>query len=211
MDINAVRYDNPNPNPSPFAALLSGLIQGGAGQVSMQQQQAQKQQEDNAKYMSQIAVAMAQQNRLSTADPTGYNSQGKPAGFEAGSFPLAGQQFKFTPQPVTPENLKTGYEAQLLKEKLDNPDAAWADKASEGALGQLATLAALKSSQGDVKGAQAIMEQGLPLVQQGRDFFKKKSKGAKTQYSVGQVITSGGKSYKVTGGDLNNDPDVVPI
>ncbi len=35
--------------------------------------------------------------------------------------------------------------------------------------------------------------------------------GAQAKYTVGQTIDHGGKKYRVTGGDLNNDPDVVPI
>lgn len=32
-----------------------------------------------------------------------------------------------------------------------------------------------------------------------------------TKYSLGQVLDVGGKKYRVTGGDLNNDPDVEPV
>jgi hypothetical protein len=31
------------------------------------------------------------------------------------------------------------------------------------------------------------------------------------KYQMGQIITKGGKRYRVTGGDLNNDPDVEPV
>jgi hypothetical protein len=35
--------------------------------------------------------------------------------------------------------------------------------------------------------------------------------GATAKFSVGQVIDQGGKKYRVTGGDLNGDPDVEPV
>lgn len=38
-----------------------------------------------------------------------------------------------------------------------------------------------------------------------------KGRGGATKYTVGQVIEHGGKKYRVTGGDLNGDPDVEEV
>lgn len=45
-----------------------------------------------------------------------------------------------------------------------------------------------------------------------QEILNRKKLGNKaTKYIVGQVITQGNKNYRITGGDLNNDPDVEVI
>lgn len=111
--INPVRYENPNPQPSPWAAALSGIIQGGAGQIGLQQQQAQKTQEDNQKYMGTLLTALAQQNRL---NPAQAGSQG--------AFPFAGQNWSIGQAPIDYGNMKNQVEFQQKQKDLEDPDAA---------------------------------------------------------------------------------------
>lgn len=85
-------YQDPSQGQAPdWARFLSGMVQGGAGQVSMQQQQAEQQRQDNQKAMLQLAVAMAQQNRLNPGSDLADSSNNMSVG---------GKPFKVTAAPI---------------------------------------------------------------------------------------------------------------
>lgn len=151
MNVNPVRYENPNPQPSPFAALLNGVIQGGAGQVGMQQQQAAKQQEDNQKYMSSLLTALAQQNRV---NPAQAGSQG--------AFPFAGQNWSIGQPPVDYGNMKNQVEAQKMQRDFNDPDGAmWRDITKKSVSDNLAFGDANNRGPEDIIGLIEQLKQGI--------------------------------------------------
>ena len=69
MQISTV--SRPNPMPPAWANLLGGMVQGGAGQIALNQAQQQKQQEDQMQLMRALLPAFANQNRDITSVPVG--------------------------------------------------------------------------------------------------------------------------------------------
>ena len=57
----------------------------------------------------------------------------------------------------------------------------------------------------DIKARLHSAGSGQPTATQGQQ-----TQPTSTKYTVGQIIEKGGKRYRVTGGDLANDPDVEP-
>lgn len=129
MGTSSVRYDNPAPyNPSPIASLLSGIIQGGAGQISLQQQQALAQQQAQAKQMESILPAFAQTNKL------GFGQ----GGVGTTPFNYGGNQMYYDPSGMTAsarlDQAKIPwYESRTNMNQNKDPDAGFADKIAMGA------------------------------------------------------------------------------
>lgn len=127
MNVNPVRYANPTNNVPPWQSALAGLIQGGAGQISMNQATAQKEKDDNQRAMMAILPALAQQNRLNPA------TAGTP-----GAMNFGGQSWNVGPAPVDYSNMKNKAEVEKLQWEQQNPDAAMFRKAATSALSDAA-------------------------------------------------------------------------
>lgn len=161
MDINSVRYDNPNPQPNPWLTVLAGVIQGGAGQIAMNQAKAQQQQDA----LGKLLPYLAQQNRLNPA------AQGAP-----GSFGFGGQNWSIGAAPMDYGNLYKKAEYDKLNWEMEHPDEAMYRGAGKQMLSDAGAMAATGNSNGLspeevlLRAKQAIetMRTGIGPVSQGK-------------------------------------------
>lgn len=103
----SVQYNDPSQGQAPdWARFLSGMVQGGAGQITMQQKQQQEDEDFNRKAMLQLMVAHAQQN-----------SNPIPGQDIRGPF----QNMQFTPPPTDWGSMKNQQEALKLQNENQNP------------------------------------------------------------------------------------------
>lgn len=126
-NINPVRYANPSSNPPAWQQVLAGMIQGGAGQMVMNQNQQAKERDDNMKAMMSILPALAQQNRLNPA------TAGTP-----GAMNFGGQSWSVGAPPIDYGNMKNKAEMEKMQWEQQNPDAAMFRKAATSALAEAA-------------------------------------------------------------------------
>lgn len=201
-NVQSVQYSDPAQGQAPdWARFLSGMIQGGAGQITMQQKQQQEQDDFNRKAMLQLMMAHAQQN---SAPLPGQDTSGDPFKVQYGA-PV--------PQPLNDlqkaQMNHANSSAKLNQFKMDHPEAV------NPFLNDLYKVSQInKNTQEKSEGLiPDFFKKKNPVNQQIEDMTSEMAKRLKTSpgggYNVGDFVQKGGKTWKVTGFDPSDGHPLV--
>lgn len=205
-NVQSTRYENPSQGQAPdWARFLSGMVQGGAGQIAMQQQQARDQDKMNQQALAHIAASLASNGRLNqaqTGDPNAFNVGGKSWNIgDLANKPLT----EWDKARINHANSA----AELNRFKIAHPETM-------NQFSDLLKLAeANKATQEKPEGLlMDFFKKKNPISKQIEDLTGEMAKRFKTSpsggYKVGDLIPRGDKMYRLTGYDTDGHPLVDP-
>jgi hypothetical protein len=201
MGVNSVRYENPAQGRGPdWARLLSGLIQGGAGQIAMNQQQQAQQQQNGVDFLKAVGPGFASTQQLGFGD-----APPEPGNYQMPQSPGLPKMF-VKPAPAESGSLKNYWDAKLKEKEYGESEMdKWINAFTKDAASKATLLAAFDP----VKNP---LDKSMASVMKARDYFKKQGQAqAATQDSnpktVGGKIMVRRKSDGLVGTLLPNEFD----
>lgn len=164
-NIESVRYENPNPLPPAWATALAGMVQGGAGQLTMNQQQAAKDQQNQLDFMKSILPGAIQTQQVGIGQPpvdSGYQSFPQMKGMP---------NFYMKPKPVDAEDTYKAAQTAKINYDMDTGVPSWVDQSMKDALSRAQVMASMQSNPAR---AQEILDSARVNTEATRNYFRKK-------------------------------------